>query len=195
MLSNNIFRISLLISLSLHMLVIAPWQGFNLNHNKLNNNIEVYYIAHEEVNEKELETIPHNYDLEKKEIELFKNNNEDEKMLYDGIKEDIVSLSKDSQESVEEYIQYYELIRECIKKEALNYSNGDRKIGEVTAVFMIDSSGTLLDIKCLPDKSTEDIYLIDCALKSIKSASPFPTFPEKLNLDNLTFELTVVFKN
>ena len=196
MLSSHIFRISLLASLSIHIFLVSPWSGLNLSNKdkKINKNIEVHYSMPEEINEEILDNIPQKYALKKDDTTLGKSEPMQEKYISSKPEEDTLSISEEISENLEEYIQYYELIRERIKKIVSNEYKGRKNGGEVSLIFILNSSGILKDASYIPSKSSSDKYLIDIALKSLKDASPFPVFPGALKKESLSFNLTVVFK-
>lgn len=194
MIADNIFRISLLISLSIHVLALSPWHGLDIlkKDKNINNKIEVTYLMPKEI-EKEVFNIPEKYDL-KKDILKISQKDLEEHILTEG-KGDNIAMSQDVSKNLEEYIQYYELIRERIKKIVSDKYKYLKAGGEIRLVFTVSSDGSLMNVNYIPNKSSDDKYLIDTALKSVKDASPFPAFPSSLDKDNLTFNLAVLFKN
>jgi len=180
----------------MHIFLVSPWSGLNLinKEKKINENIEVYYLMSEEIKEEILENIPQKYDLKKDDTAFGKNESTQEEYISSKFEEDTLSISEEISENLEEYIQYYELIRERIKKIVSNEYKGRKNGGEVSLVFILNSNGILKDVSYVPDKSSSDKYLIDIALKSLKDASPFPVFPGALKKESLSFNLTVVFK-
>lgn len=91
------------------------------------------------------------------------------------------------------YISYYQIIREKIKRAAYyNYSRSET--GEVYLSFVVSSDGTLKEVRLVEEKSSTAPYLRDCALKSIKDASPFPVFPKELQYQQLSFNVIISFE-
>jgi len=194
---DHVLRMALLISLSCHIIIISPWNLFNSTKKKKDIKIdtEVYYMPSKEVDNDTIEPLPQNYDLAKKERKLIKNKaNADD--LFDASEEGekITSISEEESESLEEYVQYYELIREKIKKSVSTRHASSRKRGEVGISFELDSSGALKHLSHIPASSAADNALVDLALRSVEESSPFPAFPKALNKNSLTFNLTIVFK-
>ncbi len=93
-----------------------------------------------------------------------------------------------------EYKSYYGLIREKIRKYA--YYNYKKLLeGEVFMNFSLSSNGKIMDIDIDEQKSTEHLYLRKIAIKSIKSAAPFPEFPPKLQkYKKLSFNVIISFE-
>ncbi|MFC1703428.1 energy transducer TonB [Candidatus Omnitrophota bacterium] len=91
------------------------------------------------------------------------------------------------------YLTYYQIIRERIRDLAyLHYVRYQE--GEVFLSFVLSSHGSLKDIRIFDDKSTNDAYLRDVALKSIKDATPFPSFPKELEYPELSFNVIISFE-
>jgi outer membrane biosynthesis protein TonB len=96
--------------------------------------------------------------------------------------------------STKDYINYYDLIREKIRQRLKDHYSRQYREGEVRLVFVLRSDGTLTSEEADSAYSTQDASLIDIALKSLKEASPLPPFPKALDLPEMSFDLTVVFK-
>lgn len=91
------------------------------------------------------------------------------------------------------YINYYQLVREKIRRAAYqNYSRTDT--GEVYLSFIIANDGELKETRIVEDKSSSNPYLRETALRSIKEASLFPSFPKELNYSNLSFTVAISFE-
>lgn len=92
-----------------------------------------------------------------------------------------------------QYKNYYETIRENIKKEAYrNYTKYEE--GEVYLSFVISSEGLLLDINLFKEKSKASEFLQNIALRSVKNAAPYPKFPAELSYPKLTFNVIISFE-
>ncbi|MFH1888880.1 MAG: energy transducer TonB [Candidatus Omnitrophota bacterium] len=91
------------------------------------------------------------------------------------------------------YISYYQIVREKIRRAA--YQNYTRtETGEVYLSFLISQDGSLKTIKFIEEKSSPSSYLNQTALKSIKDASPFPSFPKELDYPQLSFNVVISFE-
>ena len=191
MLNDPIFRIALGVSLSLHFAVVS-WGSFSLPKpfEKDAEKIEITYLKFEVPEEKTLQNVPREYDIEKRELKTKASKNPQEIVSRNqGALPAENYLKKEELERLEEYIQYYELLRERIKQSVATYYRNERKEGGAEAVFTLKRTGSMesLTISC----DSEQLGLI--AKKSIKNAAPFPPFPEKLESENLTFSIAIVF--
>jgi TonB family protein len=65
--------------------------------------------------------------------------------------------------------------------------------GDVCVRFVISSDGKLKDIKILDERSTSDGFLRSAAFEAVKDASPFPVFPDNVNLSEITFTCEISF--
>jgi TonB family protein len=93
-----------------------------------------------------------------------------------------------------DYVSYYQLIREKVRRRLkINYRGRDDE-GEVRLVFTVSSDGRLLAHDADRERSVRDESLIDIALASLREASPFPEFPKGLTASEMSFNLTVAFK-
>ncbi|MFH0827613.1 MAG: energy transducer TonB [Candidatus Omnitrophota bacterium] len=105
-----------------------------------------------------------------------------------------ISLSQFESEKShnQSYDTYYDFVREKIRRAA--YQNHNRnEIGEIYLAFIIFSNGTLQDARIIEEKSSLNNYLRDVALRSIKDASPFPSFPQELDYPQLSFNVIISF--
>jgi outer membrane biosynthesis protein TonB len=91
------------------------------------------------------------------------------------------------------YQSYYALVRARIKQRAyFNYA--EYYAGEVYLTFILNSDGSLKDLKIIEEKSSGGPYLRTIGLKSIKEATPFPQFPKALKYPELTFNVVISFQ-
>ncbi|MBI3991252.1 MAG: TonB family protein [Candidatus Omnitrophica bacterium] len=91
------------------------------------------------------------------------------------------------------YISYYQIVREKIRRSAYqNYISAE--VGEVFLSFLIFSDGSLKTVRLIEEKSSASAYLREVALKSIKEASPFPSFPKELDYPQLSFNVVISFE-
>ena len=109
--------------------------------------------------------------------------------------EAIVNEEKDEYRKAS-YISYYRAVREKIKQLAdAHYSkNKNLREGEVFLSFIVASSGELLQLSVVEEKSIDDNRLRDIALRSIQDASPFPRFPEGMNQYQIAFNVIIAFE-
>jgi TonB family protein len=91
------------------------------------------------------------------------------------------------------YVSYYQFVREKIRRAVYqNYSRDDT--GEVYLSFIISSNGILREVRLIEEKSSVNYYLRETALRSIRDASPFPSFPEELDYPQLSFNVIISFE-
>lgn len=106
-----------------------------------------------------------------------------------------VTLPALSDEKLEnpQYLNYYQLIREKIRKTA--YANYNRQInGAVYLSFVIARNGQLKELRADEGKMLPHPYLKNVALTSIRAASPFPEFPPDLDYSQLSFNVIILFQ-
>jgi TonB family protein len=208
---NNLFKVSLLISIIVHSAILFRNPNFNLKSlNKKETKLEVSYIKPKAEPEKEIKLektakekflkLPPKIRIEKRIPPPFTYS----KSIFDkpaSIKPDIIAIKKkitlppiDMAKNKDPlYISYYQTVREKIKRAAYQNYTGN-EIGEVTVSFVISSEGYLKDLRIIPEKSHSSQYLKEITLKSIRDASPFPNFPKELDFPQLSFNLAITFE-
>ncbi|MBU1007286.1 MAG: TonB family protein [Candidatus Omnitrophica bacterium] len=94
------------------------------------------------------------------------------------------------------YISYYKAVRERIREWAdENYPKNKRLAqGEVFLSFIVASSGELLQVRVVDEKSSSIPFLRNIAINSIRDASPFPAFPEGMSQYQITFNVIISFE-
>ncbi len=202
MLNNTAFWASLAISVSLHVFAISAGGFFSEKPPvKKKSEIEVAYLKPEppedEIREKIMETLPQKYDLKKNRPRQKRPENkiaEDGRVKADGKPAKEQYLEENELEKLEEYMQYYELIREKIKKVVARNYTSSREKGSVEVAFTLDKRGALKNV--FVDKANSASYEIlrETALKSIKQCSPFPPPPEALGQKDIAFNLSIIFR-
>ena len=202
MFNDTVFRIAFAVSLSLHFFAISAGSFFQ---NKLvrdnRDNIEITYLIPEmpkDAIEKVIEKLPEKYDLEEKELKKLeqKPSVADENTLLESAKKITKEqyLEEEGLKELEEYIAYYELIREKIKaRVSQDYSRSSRG-GRVDAIFTITRKGLLKNMSFDKQPGFTDTALQNLTAKAIKTAAPFPAFPDSLKRGELTFTLSIIFK-
>ncbi len=95
--------------------------------------------------------------------------------------------------STQDYINYFQLIRDMIRQRLKTNYRNLYKEGDVNLNFILYSTGSLASVK-IDSGSTPDSTLVDIATRSIKEVSPFPAFPKAINLPSMSFDLKVSFK-
>jgi len=198
MFNNAVFKVAFAISVSVHLLAISSGSFFHPKIDEQKNDIiEVTYILPEEVKEEVLKTLPKEYDLEKKRRafsskKIIPSENANVSKNTPAIVEQY--LEEKSMEELDEYIEYYELIREKIKKYVAKNYTRPTKEGRVDVTFTLSRNGILEDILIDVNRSANNIFLRNAALRSVKQASPFPPFPNSLEGESLAFSIAIIFK-
>lgn len=96
--------------------------------------------------------------------------------------------------STQDYINYYQLLREKIRRSLKNRYKQYHKEGEVALRFSLASDGALVSCDVDTARSTDDATLRSIARQSVRDSSPFPGFPKALNVPNMSFELVISFR-
>ncbi|MFH1062389.1 MAG: TonB family protein [Candidatus Omnitrophota bacterium] len=221
---NNIFKITLLVSLVLHALILFPMPKFEKKQNPV---IEPVYFNYLAVN------IPqHNTndikELNKSNIQQEKNK-KIAKKTYRTIKSN-KSIQKTNNKIKErpEVAEKTPIIEPELKKEILTKSNpvlpkkeeelskdkyyisyyrlinellrdsviypNDFSEGEIALTFVLNSDGSLENVDVMQDTSYRNNSLRETAKQIVKNASPFPPFPKELRQKQLTFNVVFCFR-
>lgn len=96
--------------------------------------------------------------------------------------------------STRDYINYYQLIREKIRARLKTKYNDYYKEGDVSLVFILKDSGSLIGVEVETANSVPDSMLHRIAIESVKEAAPFAPFPKALSLSSMSFNLVISFK-
>lgn len=94
------------------------------------------------------------------------------------------------------YISYYRAVREKIRQYADQNYPTYRRLGEgeVFLSFVVASSGELLRVKVIDERSVDDSILRNIAINSIREASPFLPFPRGMSQHQITFNIIISFE-
>lgn len=204
MLSDRTFKIALLVSIAGHSMLLYGWPGFVhiFPDKKAKNPLEISYyelkkdiIRESSLRENEALS-EENLKIEKEKC--IKGELPATKIVLDRQKTRIAlpsgEIPKRDLEEKTLYLDYYQGIREKIRRVAnYNYYNYS-KIGEIYLSFVLESSGNLKNIELFNDKSTSDRGLKEIAFNSVKEASPFPPFPRGLSQKELSFNVVISFE-
>ncbi len=66
--------------------------------------------------------------------------------------------------------------------------------GEIALTFVLNSDGSLVNVDVLQDTSYNNNSLSETAKLIVKNAAPFPPFPNKLRQNQLTFNVVFCFR-
>ena len=110
--------------------------------------------------------------------------------------EKVIEEEKDSAKKAA-YISYYKAVREKIKNQADKNYPRTRHLGkgEVFLSFVVTSSGELLQVKVVDNKSARNAMLREIAINSLRDASPFPSFPKGMSQYRITFNIIISFES
>ena len=92
------------------------------------------------------------------------------------------------------YLNYYQSIREKIRKIVLNNYPRYIACGEVCLYFVLTSNGELKEIRVVEERSSQNRLLKEIAERSVYQASPFLAFPNDLNQPQLSFNVIISFE-
>lgn len=112
--------------------------------------------------------------------------------VKEGFTQDEVKQKK--VQSTPEYLNYYDMIREKIRKNAFNLYRS-RENGRVVINFILKKNGSLMNVSVKIEGSSNSRYLKEIALKSVYKSLPFSEFPEGLeNHESLPFNVSIFFR-
>lgn len=219
-LEHDIFKYALILSLSIHLVIIArfslskiramkkplqnievTYYNFKLQTSKINPPVKQEDRAKER-QEKKVEVLleekvdnPPIKDLSKLDDKLEVSNKQPAIITQVEVKRKIsVNPIKSEEIKNPAYRSYYQIIRGKIEKRVhANYSKMD--FGKVYVTFVVSSDGSLKQTKIIEDMTAANNYLQDICLKSVGEASPFPAFPSDLgNYPERTFNVEISFE-
>lgn len=196
MFTDPVFRTALFLSLLAHVSIIAPHPflfpkssvkkpeaaEFNyivISEAQLSKEEEI--LKEEEAPEIELEGTAY---LAEIQLEKEEDPEAREKKAPEEEQREVSSETKKQ----EAYLDYYNLIRERIRKEVYS-TRRSLGVGSATFEFTLSSSGMLRKIRCVTGGTSP--VLERKVLKGISTVQPFPPFPEELGKDPINFSLTV----
>lgn len=92
------------------------------------------------------------------------------------------------------YLDYYQSIREKIRRYVLKNCHYYIECGEVCLFFILSSEGSLQEINVLEQRSSQNVILRGIAKRSLLQAAPFLPFPQGLDQPRLSFNVTISFE-
>lgn len=215
--SDKFFRTALGISFFLHMCLIFKVPNFSFA--KDNITIEINYVEPEKIlnnvnNEKE-SVLEHPRAEEKKETlknkkteeslkvkeqtpavkvekkEENKLESKQEKIIVKEPKEEF-QKKMDALYDLPGFCDYYQYLRGRIKQ-YISYPYPFQE-GEVVVSFTLLHDGSLQEVAVLKNLSVNNAYLCYAAVKAVKDASPFKSFPEDLRIEKILFQIPISFE-
>jgi TonB family protein len=221
---NNLFKVTLLISLVLHALILFPIPKFekkkaqvvepaffnylavNIPQNKINqvetvNKSNIQQPQKEKIARKIYRTIRSNKSIQKTISEIAEKPAAIEKPALPEPKPKQEITTEKSPIPLEKDAdiskdKYYISYYRLIN-EILRDSviyPADFSEGEIALTFVLNSDGSLVNVDVLQDTSYNNNSLRETAKQIVKNASPFPPFPKELQQNQLTFNVVFCFR-
>lgn len=198
MFNDSIFRIALGISLSIHIFAISSGGFFHLRPPEEEQKmIEVSYIFPNIEKEKILEKIPEEYDIKEERTKQKTTKSISEQEVFADqkvIQKDEKYLDTKELAELEDYIHYYELIRERIKKNISQSYKDKSHEGKVEVSFVVTKQGALKEVSSKLTEYFHSNYLETLAIESVKKSGPYPIFPDTINKKELSFTIEIIFQ-
>ncbi|MBU1043249.1 MAG: TonB family protein [Candidatus Omnitrophica bacterium] len=221
--NNKIFKITLLVSLILHGLILFPLPKFqkkqpaviepvffnylavNIPQQKTNDikNLNKSNIEQKkrQIAKKTYRTIKSNKktqnpvnEIEEKPEQIVKTPVVKPEPKKEIItKESPVLPKKEEDLSKDKYYISYYRLINELLRDAVIYPD-DFSEGEIALTFILNADGSLVNVDVLQDTSYNNNSLSETAKQIVKSASPFPPFPKELRQDQLTFNVVFCFR-
>jgi TonB family protein len=182
---NATFRNALLISFSVHLIVLAGLPRIDiLSKEERRKSMVVDYVVLKE----EIESFVRE-GIKKEALETPRAMLREPVLLPVPAQDENANKKKDNAKEVS-LEQAREEVRRRLKANYRGYSSE----GEVCLIFTLSSEGALLNCGIEHDKSSGDKVLQEIALRSLKEAAPFAPFPKGLTIGRMSFNLVVSFK-
>ncbi len=218
------FRLSLVISVLMHLVGLASLFYANMDYTRRNEKIvEIVYqiqarktkpvkpftgrgvrslqpkagpLAPKILSKRETLATPFVKTAQKQPVSLDSDRKEWRRSpLHEGKRFVSVPLLDSGKISNPKYLNYHEHIRNRIRSRAYLYvDNPQFDVGEVYLTFVLLADGALKQIKIIDQKTAANDYLRMVGLRSVKESSPFPPFPEDLEYPELSFNVIISFK-
>ena len=112
----------------------------------------------------------------------------------DAVKNSAKISAKARKKQKEDYVNYYQLIREKIRSKLKNNYQKYKREGDVYLSFALTQNGSLLTYTIDRAKSTQDDALLNITATSLKALSPFPVLPRSLARSKMSFNVVISFK-
>ncbi|MBU1086162.1 MAG: TonB family protein [Candidatus Omnitrophica bacterium] len=221
--NNKIFKITLLVSLCLHALILFPMPKFQkkkpeviepvfFNYLAVNipqpkNNIKdlnkanIHQKQRKKIAKKTYRTIKSNKKTQKPASKIEENPEplantpavEPEPKKEILTKQSPVLPKKDEDLSKDKYYISYYRLINELLRDSVIYPD-DFSEGEIALTFVLNADGSLVNVDVLQDTSYNNNSLRETAKQIVKNASPFPPFPKELRQNQLTFNVVFCFR-
>jgi outer membrane biosynthesis protein TonB len=212
------FKNAVVISIAVHLLIIGPFNGLGLlEHQARQKPLVVDYVILKEAVKKIEETkalqakAVETPRVEiRKEAEIKKEAQAKvakvkeaqpaakprEALKAQSAKDALKEASKKEAriKSTKEYVSYYNLIREKIRRRLKENYRDYPKEGDVYLTFTLSTDGTLLAHNIDAARSSPDETLQGLAALSLEEAAPFGRFPKALTVPKMSFNVLISFR-
>ncbi len=214
---DNIFRICLVLSISLHAGLMLPWSFLNLFSKTYAGyqNIELTYFSGNKTLEARVNELQDVYakktspesiksstpDVDRKPKAEVKTPAEDktDKEKEAGSTTEAKTAAQEQKVEVADigaqkgavYEKYYLDVRDKIRLVIEKNKRGFLKESEIYVRFVVDKNGGLKDLRLYKASGRDAASLEVLAVRSIKEAAPFPPFSDKIKEEELQFNLPI----
>lgn len=206
---SKTFQIAVLVSVVVHSVFLISLPSIPFTPTK--RSLEKLKITYYEVKKKAEPIVRKLPDIKKEEIlkplkpvskEPKKVKSEEKEKGLTSVKEvkekefeKVIAEEKDDARKAT-YISYYKAVREKIRQFADRNYPKNRVLGEgeVFLSFVVASSGELLRVRVVNERSSDNSLLRNIAINSIRDACPFPPFPKGMNQYQITFNVVISFE-
>lgn len=220
--SDDIFKVAFAISIASHAILLLKSPSFSFVPN--NKEVEITYIEQKpsvpqnitkldmdvpgetsknKVSvEKAAEKViaPEKYPEEEKVKKVVKQEKKEEVSRKPQnrivIKEDVKSVTDGEEKDVlynsAEFYDYHRYLRDRIRQTIFHPRPFSQ--GEVVVKFALFCDGVLKEVSVVDNLSANNAYLRYAAIKSVKDAAPFKSFPEKLAAKEMLFQIPISFE-
>ncbi len=92
------------------------------------------------------------------------------------------------------FLNYFGLIKQRVRRVVeRKYPGEQMEHGDVSLMFVLKSDGTLVNVSAVEKDSSADEVMKDFAIRCVKECAPFPHFPKELDMERISFNLSILF--
>ena len=92
------------------------------------------------------------------------------------------------------FLNYFGLIKQRVRRAVeKKYSSERMGRGSVSLMFILKSTGAVVNVFVVEKDSSVDEVMKDFAVRCVQDCSPFPHFPKELGMDRVSFNLSILF--
>lgn len=205
------FRSALVISIAVHMAIFLPLSGLNKQLVKERKDMVIDYVTVKEEVRKEViikerppVAVIRQQAVETPKVEIEKQIKATPQNKQDALRNNLTGKSRENPRELakkqaevrktQDYISYYQLIREKIRRNLKDNYHNYYAEGDVELIFVLNSDGTLASLEIENAKTTGSSALCSIATQSVKESAPFAPFPKPLRLPRMAFSLVISFQ-